>query len=73
MPGNCKITDTDMILREPEIYYAAACLIMVCSSLFCAMVRYFHMCRPFDEYEVYVKGLNDASQASIMSLNVVRS
>ena len=42
-----------MILREPEIYYAAACLIMVCSSLFCAMVRYFHMCRPFDEHEEY--------------------
>ena len=26
---------------------------MVCSSLFCAMVRYFHMCRPFDEHEEY--------------------
>lgn len=42
-----------MILREPEIYYAAVCLVMVCSSLFCALVRYFHLCRPFDEHEEY--------------------
>ena len=43
----------EMIIQGFEIYYAAACLIMVCSSLFCAMVRYFHMCRPFDEHEEY--------------------
>ena len=42
-----------MIIQGFEIYYAAACLIMVCSSLFCALVRYFHMCRPFDEHEEY--------------------
>ena len=42
-----------MIIQGFEIYYEAACMIMVCSSLFCAMVRYFHMCRPFDEHEEY--------------------
>lgn len=42
-----------MIIQGIEIYYAAACLILVCSSVFCAFVRYFHMCRPFDENESY--------------------
>ena len=42
-----------MIIQGPEIYYAASCLILVVTSLFCATVRYFHMCRPFDEEEAY--------------------
>ena len=42
-----------MIIQGPEIYYAASCLILVVTSLFCALVRYFHMCRPFDEEETY--------------------
>lgn len=42
-----------MIIQGPEIYYAASCLILVATSLFCALVRYFHMCRPFDEEETY--------------------
>ena len=42
-----------MIIQGPEIYYAASCLILVVTSLFCALVRYFHMCRPFDEEEAY--------------------
>lgn len=42
-----------MIIQGPEIYYAASCLILVVTSLFCALVRYFHMCRPFDEKEAY--------------------
>ena len=31
----------------------ASCPILVVTSLFCALVRYFHMCRPFDEEETY--------------------
>lgn len=42
-----------MIIQGPEIYYAASCLILVVTSLFCALVRYFHMCRPFDEKKAY--------------------
>lgn len=42
-----------MIIQGPDIYYAASCLILVITSLFCALVRYFHMCRPFDEEEAY--------------------
>lgn len=42
-----------MIIQGPEIYYAASCLILVVTSLLCATVRYFHMCRPFDEEEAY--------------------
>ena len=42
-----------MIIQGPEIYYAASCLILVVTSLFCPLVRYFHMCRPFDEEEAY--------------------
>ena len=42
-----------MMIQGPEIYYAASCLILVITSLFCALVRYFHMCRPFDEEEAY--------------------
>lgn len=37
----------------PDIYYAAACFAFVLSSLFCAVVRWFHMCRPFDREESY--------------------
>ena len=42
-----------MIIQGPEIYYAASCLILVVTSLLCATVRYFHMCRPFDDEEAY--------------------
>ena len=44
---------TVMVLQTPELYYAAAGLVLVCSSLFCAFVRCFHMCRPFDKQESY--------------------
>lgn len=40
-----------MIIQGIEVYYAAACLIQVCTSLICAVIRSFHMCRPFDENE----------------------
>lgn len=42
-----------MIFQTPEIYYAAACMVYVLSSLFCATLRWFHMCRPFDKHEEY--------------------
>lgn len=42
-----------MIIQGIEVYYAAACLILVCTSLICAVIRSFHMCRPFDENEAY--------------------
>lgn len=42
-----------MDFPTPYIYYAAACFAFVLSSLFCAVVRWFHMCRPFDKEEAY--------------------
>lgn len=42
-----------MDFPTPYIYYAAACFAFVLSSLFCAVVRWFHMCRPFDREEAY--------------------
>ncbi len=42
-----------MDFPTPYIYYAAACFAFVLSSLFCAVVRWFHMCRPFDKEESY--------------------
>lgn len=42
-----------MLIDGSEILQAAACLTLVCSSLFCAFVRYFHMCRPFAGQESY--------------------
>lgn len=45
--------NTYMNLPIPDIYYAAACFAFVLSSLFCGVVRWFHMCRPFDREEAY--------------------
>lgn len=42
-----------MVIQGPDIVYAAVCLIFVCVSIFCALVRYFHMCRPFNDEEAY--------------------
>lgn len=42
-----------MDFPTPYIYYAAACFAFVLSSLFCAVVRWFHMCRPFNKEEAY--------------------
>lgn len=42
-----------MDFPTPYIYYAAACFAFVLSSLFCAVIRWFHMCRPFDRKESY--------------------
>lgn len=42
-----------MVIQGPDIKYAAVCLIFVCVSIFCALVRYFHMCRPFNDEETY--------------------
>lgn len=42
-----------MIIQGAYIYYAAACLTFVLSSLFCAVVRWCHMCRPYNMRERY--------------------
>lgn len=42
-----------MIIQGAYIYYAAACLAFVLSSLFCAVVRWCHMCRPYNMRERY--------------------
>lgn len=42
-----------MIIQGAYIYYAAACLAFVLSSLFCAVVRWCHMCRPYNRRERY--------------------
>lgn len=42
-----------MIIQGAYIYYAAACLAFVLSSLFCAVVRWCHMCRPYNRHERY--------------------
>lgn len=43
-----------MITWSPEeIIYSDACLVFVVTGLFCAAVRWFHMCRPFDKEAYY--------------------
>lgn len=42
-----------MIIQGAYVYYAAACLTFVLSSLFCAVVRWCHMCRPYNMRERY--------------------
>lgn len=43
-----------MITWSPEeVIYSDACLVFVVTGLFCAAVRWFHMCRPFDKEAYY--------------------
>lgn len=43
-----------MITWSPEeIIYSDACLVFVVTGIFCAAVRWFHMCRPFDKEAYY--------------------
>lgn len=43
-----------MITWSPEeVIYSDACLVFVVTGIFCAAVRWFHMCRPFDKEAYY--------------------
>lgn len=35
------------------IFYADACLIFIVSGIICAVVRWFHMCRPYSQEADY--------------------
>ncbi len=37
----------------PQIYYAAACFMLVLTFVICGTIRWFHMCRPYDKDEDY--------------------
>ena len=42
-----------MYLQWAEIFYYTANVLCLFSALSCAVVRWFHMCRPFDKEETY--------------------
>lgn len=41
--------DIPTIFTQPENFYSLACYTYILSSVICAVVRWFHMCRPFDQ------------------------
>lgn len=41
--------DIPTIFTQPEIFYSLACYTYILSGVICAVVRWFHMCRPFDQ------------------------
>ena len=41
--------DIPTIFTQPENFYSLACYIYILSGVICAVVRWFHMCRPFDQ------------------------
>lgn len=41
------------IFTQPENFYSLACYTYILSGVICAVVRWFHMCRPFDQRSDY--------------------
>lgn len=41
------------IFTQPENFYSLACYTYILSGVICAIVRWFHMCRPFDQRSDY--------------------
>lgn len=37
------------IFTQVELFYSLACYTVILSGTFCAIVRWFHMCHPFDK------------------------
>lgn len=42
-----------MTMSSPCIFYAAACMAFILSGVFCSVVRWSHMCKPYYEMEDY--------------------
>lgn len=45
--------DIPNIFTQPENFYSLACYTYILSGVICAVVRWFHMCRPFDQRSDY--------------------
>ncbi len=45
--------DIPTIFTRPENFYSLACYTYILSGVICAIVRWFHMCRPFDQRSDY--------------------
>lgn len=45
--------DIPTIFTQPENFYSLACYTYILSGVKCAVVRWFHMCRPFDQRSDY--------------------
>ena len=45
--------DIPTIFTRPENFYSLACYTYILSGVICAVVRWFHMCRPFDQRSDY--------------------
>lgn len=45
--------DIPTIFTQPENFYSLACYTYILSGVICAVVRWFHMCRPFDQRSDY--------------------
>lgn len=45
--------DIPTIFTQPENFYSLACYTYILSGVICAIVRWFHMCRPFDQWSDY--------------------
>lgn len=45
--------DIPTIFTQPENFYSLACYTYILSGVICAVVRWFHMCRPFDQRSNY--------------------
>lgn len=45
--------DIPTIFTQPEYFYSLACYTYILSGVICAVVRWFHMCRPFDQRSDY--------------------
>lgn len=45
--------DIPTIFTQPENFYSLACYTYILSGVICAIVRWFHMCRPFDQRRDY--------------------
>ena len=46
--------DIPTIFTQPENFYSLACYTYILSGVICAIVRWFHMCRPFDQRSDYL-------------------
>lgn len=45
--------DIPTIFTQPENFYSLACYTYILSGVICAIVRWFHICRPFDQRSDY--------------------
>lgn len=45
--------DIPTIFTQPENFYSLACYTYILSGVICAVVSWFHMCRPFDQRSDY--------------------